>query len=227
MIRYLFDATYILVLIGLLISILASWNVRRTFNKYSKYGNLNHIRAEQVVQTILNSSGIYDVRIERINGNLTDHYSPKEKVLRLSDAVYGSESAAAIGVAAHECGHAIQHSKDYSPLKIRSAIIPFANIGSKVSYPLILLGLIFGWTGLLNIGAALFSLVIVLQLVTLPVEFDASYRAIKILESNNILYNQELNAARKVLFAAALTYVAALVSSVLQLIRLLLLARRR
>ena len=225
--RYLFDATYILVLIGLLISILASWNVRRTFNKYSKYGNLNHIRAEQVAQTILNNSGIYDVRIERVSGNLTDHYSPKEKVLRLSDTVYGSESAAAIGVAAHECGHAIQHNKEYSPLNIKSAIIPFANIGSKVSYPLILLGLILGWTGLLNIGAALFSLVIVLQLVTLPVEFDASSRAVKILESNNILYNQELNAARKVLFAAALTYVAALVSSVLQLIRLLLLARRR
>ena len=225
--RYLFDMTYILVLIGLLISILASWNVRRAFNKYSKYDNSRHVRAEQVAQVILNNAGIYDVRIERVRGNLTDHYFPKEKVLRLSDSVYGSESAAAIGVAAHECGHAVQHNKGYAPLGIKLAVIPFANVGSKVSYPLILLGLIFGWTGVLDIGAALFSLVIVLQLVTLPVEFDASSRAMKILESNNILYNQELNAARKVLFAAALTYVAALLASVLQLIRILLLARHR
>lgn len=223
---YLYGASYLLVIAGLLISLLASWNVRRTFKKYSQYGNSQHIKAEQVAQTILRSSGINDVRIERISGDLTDHYSPREKVLRLSDSVYNSESAAAIGVAAHECGHAIQHHSGYSPLNIRSAVIPFASIGSKISYPIILLGLIFGWSGLLNIGAALFSLVVLLQLITLPVEFDASNRAVSILEKSNILYDQELNAARKVLFAAALTYVAALLTSVLQLIRLLILARR-
>ncbi len=225
--RYLFDSTYILVLIGLLISLWASWNVKRTFKKYSQYGNSRHIRAEQAAQMILTGAGIRDVRIERVRGDLTDHYSPKEKVLRLSDSVYGSESAAAIGVAAHECGHAIQHNKGYAPLSIRSAVIPAASIGSKLSYPIILLGLIFGWVGLLNIGTALFALVVLLQLVTLPVEFDASSRAMKILDDNGILYSQELNAARKVLFAAALTYVAALLTSVLQLIRLLLLRRRR
>lgn len=225
--RYLFDSTYILVLIGLLISLWASWNVKRTFKKYSQYGNSRHIRAEQAAQMILTGAGIRDVRIERVRGDLTDHYSPREKVLRLSDSVYGSESAAAIGVAAHECGHAIQHNKGYAPLSIRSAVIPAASIGSKLSYPIILLGLIFGWVGLLNIGTALFALVVLLQLVTLPVEFDASSRAMKILDDNGILYSQELNAARKVLFAAALTYVAALLTSVLQLIRLLLLRRRR
>ena len=225
--RYLFDSTYILVLIGLLIRLWASWNVKRTFKKYSQYGNSRHIRAEQAAQMILTGAGIRDVRIERVRGDLTDHYSPREKVLRLSDSVYGSESAAAIGVAAHECGHAIQHNKGYAPLSIRSAVIPAASIGSKLSYPIILLGLIFGWVGLLNIGTALFALVVLLQLVTLPVEFDASSRAMKILDDNGILYSQELNAARKVLFAAALTYVAALLTSVLQLIRLLLLRRRR
>ena len=225
--RYLFDSTYILVLIGLLISLWASWNVKRTFKKYSQYGNSRHIRAEQAAQMILTGAGIRDVRIERVRGDLTDHYSPREKVLRLSDSVYGSESAAAIGVAAHECGHAIQHNKGYAPLSIRSAVIPAASIGSKLSYPIILLGLVFGWVGLLNIGTALFALVVLLQLVTLPVEFDASSRAMKILDDNGILYSQELNAARKVLFAAALTYVAALLTSVLQLIRLLLLRRRR
>ena len=225
--RYLFDSSYILVLIGLLISLWASWNVKRTFKKYSQYGNSRHIRAEQAAQMILTGAGIRDVRIERVRGDLTDHYSPREKVLRLSDSVYGSESAAAIGVAAHECGHAIQHNKGYAPLSIRSAVIPAASIGSKLSYPIILLGLIFGWVGLLNIGTALFALVVLLQLVTLPVEFDASSRAMKILDDNGILYSQELNAARKVLFAAALTYVAALLTSVLQLIRLLLLRRRR
>ncbi|WP_026657803.1 zinc metallopeptidase [Butyrivibrio sp. AC2005] len=224
---FLYGSSYIFVLVGLLVSLWASWNVKRTFKKYSQYGNSKHVRAEQAAQMILRQAGITDVRIERVRGDLTDHYSPKEKVLRLSDSVYGSESAAAIGVAAHECGHAIQHNKGYMPLAIRSAVIPAANIGSKLSYPVILLGLIFGATGLLNIGTLLFSLVVLLQLVTLPVEFDASNRAMKILDDSSILYSQELNAARKVLFAAALTYVAALLTSVLQLIRLILLRRRR
>ena len=208
-------ASYGLVIIGALISIIASWNVKRTYKKYSSYGNLRGIRAEQVAQAILSSAGIYDVRIERVLGSLTDHYSPREKVLRLSDSVYGSTSVAAIGVAAHECGHAIQHAKGYVPLAFRSAVIPVVNIGSTLSWPVILLGLI------------LFSLVVLFQFITLPVEFNASGRALSILRERNILYGQELDASRKVLIAAALTYVAALVSSILQLLRLVLLRRRR
>ena len=222
-----FDATYILVIIGALIGAWASWNVNRTFKKFSKIGNNRHITAEQAAQAILNGAGIRDVRIERVRGNLTDHYSPNEKVLRLSDSVYGSQSVAAIGVAAHECGHAIQHNKGYFPIKIRTAVIPLANIGSTLSWPVIILGLVFGWTGLMNVGIVLFSMVVLFQLVTLPVEFDAPNRALHILESNNMLYSQELNASRKVLFAAALTYVAALLSSILQLLRLILLSKRR
>ena len=220
-------ASYGLVIIGALISIIASWNVKRTYKKYSSYGNLRGIRAEQVAQAILSSAGIYDVRIERVLGSLTDHYSPREKVLRLSDSVYGSTSVAAIGVAAHECGHAIQHAKGYVPLAFRSAVIPVVNIGSTLSWPVILLGLIFGWTGLIDVGIILFSLVVLFQFITLPVEFNASGRALSILRERNILYGQELDASRKVLIAAALTYVAALVTSILQLLRLVLLRRRR
>lgn len=219
--------SYGLVFIGALISIIASWNVRRTYKKYSSYGNSRGIRAEQVAQTILSSAGIYDVRIERISGSLTDHYSPREKVLRLSDSVYGSSSVAAIGVAAHECGHALQHARGFFPLTLRLMVIPVVNIGSTLSWPVILLGLIFGWTGLIDIGIILFSLVVFFQFITLPVEFNASGRALSILTERNILYGQELEGSRKVLIAAALTYVAALVSSILQLLRLVLLRGRR
>ena len=220
-------ASYGLVILGALISIIASWNVKRTYSKYSSYGNSLRIRAEQVAHTILSSAGIYDVRIERISGNLTDHYSPREKVLRLSDSVYGSTSVAAIGVAAHECGHAIQHARGYLPLTLRSMVIPVINIGSTLSWPVILLGLIFGWTGLIDIGIILFSLVVFFQFITLPVEFNASGRALSILRERNILFGQELEGSRKVLIAAALTYVVALVSSILQLLRLVLLRKRR
>ena len=223
----LYDATYILVLIGIGISIWASWNVKNTFKKFSSVGNARHVTAEQAAASILRGAGIYDVRIERVRGDLTDHYSPIEKVLRLSDSVYGSQSVAAIGVAAHECGHAIQHSKGYTPLHIRSAVIPVANIGSRLSWPVILLGLIFGSTGLINIGIWLFLFVVFLQFITLPVEFNASGRAMQILDRDQMLYGQELNGARKVLTAAALTYVAALLSSILQLVRLLILRNRR
>lgn len=218
---------YILVIIGMLISMWASWNVKRTYKKYSRVGNSRGYTAEQVAYNILQSAGIYDVRIERIHGDLTDHYSPNEKVLRLSDSVYGSQSVAAIGVAAHECGHAIQHQTGYAPLSIRSAAIPAANIGSKISWPLVVLGLFLGMTGLINIGIWMFIAVVFLQLITLPVEFNASSRALKILQSQQILYGQENQAARQVLTAAALTYVAALMSSILQLIRLLALRDRR
>lgn len=223
----LYDTTYILVLIGIGISMWASWNVKSTFKKFSTVGNARRITAEQAAAAILRGAGIHDVRIERVRGDLTDHYSPREKVLRLSDSVYGSQSVAAIGVAAHECGHAIQHNKGYAPLHIRSAVIPVANIGSKLSWPVILLGLIFGWTGLMNIGIWLFVFVVFLQFITLPVEFNASARAMKILDRDQMLYGQELNGARKVLTAAALTYVAALLSSILQLLRLIILRNRR
>jgi Zn-dependent membrane protease YugP len=220
-----YDTTYFLVLIGALISFIASINVNSTYKRYSKVGNSRGITSQQAAEAILHSAGIYDVRIERINGNLTDHYSPKEKVLRLSDSVYGSTSVAAIGVAAHECGHAIQHQVGYAPLKLRSASVPIANIGSTLSWPLILIGLILGSYGLAEIGVLLFIFVVMFQLITLPVEFDASSRALKVLNQQNMLFGKEMSGARKVLTAAALTYVAALFASVLQLLRLILLTQ--
>jgi Zn-dependent membrane protease YugP len=220
-----YDSTYILVLIGALISFIASINVNRTYKRYSKIGNSRGITSQQAAEAILHSAGIYDVRIERIKGNLTDHYSPNEKVLRLSDSVYGSTSVAAIGVAAHECGHAIQHQVGYAPLKLRSASVPIANIGSILSWPLILIGLLLGSFGLAQIGVFLFVFVVAFQLITLPVEFDASSRALKVLNQQNMLFGDEMSGARKVLKAAALTYVAALFASILQLLRLVLLTQ--
>lgn len=222
---FFYDATYILVIIGAVISMIASANVNRTFKKYSKVGNNRGLTAEMVAQMILDSAGITDVRIERIRGSLTDHYDPANKVLRLSDSVYGSTSVAAIGVAAHECGHAVQHFVGYGPLKLRSVSVPVANIGSKLSWPLIFLGLILGSVNLAEVGVLLFLFVVIFQLITLPVEFNASNRAINILEYNNVLYGNELSSARKVLSAAALTYVAALFSSILQLLRLILIVQ--
>lgn len=224
---YYYNATYILVLIGALISFLASMNVNGTYKRYSKIRNTRGMTSQQVAETILHAAGIYDVRIERIRGNLTDHYSPGEKVLRLSDSVYGSTSVAAIGVAAHECGHAIQHQVGYVPLKLRSASVPIANIGSKLSWPVIVAGLIFGQIGLAQVGVFLFLFVVLFQLITLPVEFDASHRALKVLEERKILWGDELSGSRKVLFAAALTYVAALFATILQLLRLVLLVQGR
>ena len=224
---YYYDWTYIFVLVGLALCSLASINVSSTFKRYDSVRNARGLTGEMVAQMILRSAGIYDVTIQRVPGDLTDHYSPKEKVLRLSDSVYGSTSVGAIGVAAHECGHAIQHQVGYMPLSLRMAVISVANIGSKLSYPLILAGLFFGYAGLINMGAALFTLVVILQFITLPVEFNASGRALAILKNDGILEGKELAGARSVLTAAALTYVAALVSSVLQLARLLLLSRRR
>ena len=219
------DPTYILVIIGAIISAIASWNVNRTYKNFSKFSNGKGLSAEDVAALILHKAGIYDVRIERIRGSLTDHYSPNEKVLRLSDSVYGSTSVAAIGVAAHECGHAIQHHQGYFPLKLRAASVPIANIGSKLSWPIILIGLIFGWMGIAQIGVYLFTFVVFFQLITLPVEFNASSRALRVLEERKLLIGGELKGASKVLKAAALTYVAALFSSILQLLRLILLTR--
>lgn len=221
------DPTYILVILGVIICAIASFNVKSSFNKFSKYTNSRGITAQDVAMKILHNAGIYDVRIELIRGNLTDHYSPKEKVLRLSESVYNSTSIAAIGVAAHECGHAIQHQVGYFPLKLRSISVPLANIGSIFYWPLILIGLILGYAGLAQIGVLLFSFVVAFQLITLPVEFNASKRALTILSETGVLIGEELTGAKKVLNAAALTYVAALFSSILQLLRLLLLTQRR
>ena len=223
---FYWDSTYFLVLIGAVISLIASSNVTRTFNKFKTVPNARRLTADAVAANILRLSGITDVRIERINGNLTDHYSPTEKVLRLSDSVYGQTSVAALGVAAHECGHAIQHHMGYAPLKLRSLSVPAANFGSKLSWPLILIGILIGNTGLAQAGVLLFSFVVVFQLITLPVEFNASRRAMVILRDANILYGEELTGAQKVLSAAALTYVAAVASSLLQLLRLVLLTQR-
>lgn len=220
-----YDVTYILVIIGALISLIASANVNSTFKRYDKVRNAGRITAEQAAERILHNAGIFDVRIERIKGDLTDHYSPNEKVPRLSDSVYGSTSVAAIGVAAHECGHAIQHKVAYGPLNLRSASVPVANIGSKLSWPIILLGLLLGYPSVAEIGVILFIFVVLFQLITLPVEFDASHRALKILNQDSMLQGQELAGARKVLTAAALTYVAALFSAILQLIRLILIVQ--
>lgn len=222
---FMFDSTYILVIIGAVISMIASARVSSAFNKFSSVRNRRGMPAQDAAAMILRNAGITDVRIERINGNLTDHYSPKEKVLRLSDSVYGSSSVAAIGVAAHECGHAIQHKVGYGPLKLRSVSVPVANIGSMLSWPVILLGILLGMPGLAQIGVFLFTFVVLFQLITLPVEFNASGRALNILTDSGMLAEEEVKGASKVLRAAALTYVAALFASILQLLRLILLTR--
>ncbi|MBQ9387943.1 MAG: zinc metallopeptidase [Lachnospiraceae bacterium] len=224
---FYFDWTYILVIIGAVICLIASANVNSTYKKYEKVRSRTGLTAEEAARQILAGAGITDVRIERVSGSLTDHYSSKERVLRLSDSTFGSTSVAAIGVAAHECGHAIQHDTGYAPLTLRSISVPLANIGSYLSLPIVIIGLIMGWVGLARVGVFLFAAVVIFQLITLPVEFNASSRAIKILENNRMLETDELTGAKKVLNAAALTYVAALLSSILQLLRLVLLTRRR
>lgn len=223
---YGFDPTYVLVLIGAVICLIASARVKSTFNKYSQYRSMSGMTGAQAAERILNSAGIYDVTVCHIAGNLTDHYNPSKKTLNLSDSVYGSNSVAAIGVAAHECGHAIQHQKNYVPLTLRTAIVPAANIGSTLAWPLILIGLFFNRsTGamLINFGILCFSFAVLFQLVTLPVEFNASRRALHILGEQGILSDSELPYTRKVLKAAALTYVASAAAAILQLLRLVLL----
>lgn len=219
-----FDPTYILVLIGVVISLWASFRVRSTFARYSGVRSRTGMTGAQAAERILYSCGIYDVRIERVSGSLTDHYDPRRKVLRLSDSVYGSDSLAAIGVAAHECGHAIQHQTSYAPLVLRSTIVPIANFGSMMAWPIIILGVILSYNQfLINLGIILFSAAVLFQLITLPVEFNASKRAIARLSETGILYGDELSQSKKVLDAAALTYVAAAAASILQLLRLIIL----
>lgn len=224
---YYYDSTYILVIIGTIISLLASMHVRSAFAKYDRVRARSGVTAEEVARRILNEAGIFDVSIEQVPGALSDHYSPREKVLRLSGSVFGHTSIAAISVAAHECGHAIQHKENYSMLSLRSLSVPAANFGSYLSWPLILLGLWLDYMNLVTLGIVLFLFVVFFQVVTLPVEFNASNRALRILESSRILDDGEMRGAKKVLFAAALTYVAAVISALLQLLRLVLLTNRR
>ncbi len=221
---YYMDPTYFLVLIGALLCIFAQMRVSSTYRKYSGVRSRSGLTGAEAAQRILQMSGIYDVRIEHVRGELTDHYDPSRKVLRLSDSVYGSSSIAAIGVAAHECGHAVQHDKGYAPLKIRTALVPAANIGSKAGIPLIFLGVLMGMNQtLIQVGIWVFALAVLFQVVTLPVEFNASGRALAMLGDYGMLERDETNGCRRVLSAAALTYVAAAASAILQLLRLVLL----
>ena len=227
---FYFDPTYMLVIVGVIICLLASAKMRSTFQKYARVRSHSGMTGREAAEEVLRRAGIYDVRVERVAGNLTDHYDPRTKVLRLSDATYGSNSIAAVGVAAHECGHAIQHAQGYVSLKIRGSLVPVANLGSTLAWPLILLGLLF--TGessvmFLNLGVLAFSLAVLFQIVTLPVEFNASNRAIRILGSSGIMYPEEVKDTKKVLSAAALTYVAGAAAAILQLLRIVLLTGRR
>lgn len=225
--RYMFDWTNLLVIAGLVLSMIASAHVKGTYAKYSGMRSMCGLTGAQAAKKVLELSGIYDVRIEHISGSLTDHYDPRSKVLRLSDSTYNSNSVAAVCVAAHECGHAVQHQQSYGPLVLRSTLVPAANFGSTLAWPVFVMGLIFSAKPLLTIGIVLFSLAVIFQLVTLPVEFNASSRALRILEDGHVLGDTELAAGKKVLGAAALTYVASLAASVLQLLRLIILARGR
>ena len=226
--RYYFDPTYVLVLIGAILSMIASAKVNSTFHKYAGVRSMSGMTGKQTAEAILRSKGIYDVRVEHIRGNLTDHYDPSKKVVRLSDSVYNATSVAAIGVAAHECGHVMQHHEGYAPLNVRTALVPAANLGSKIGIPIIIIGLILGSNSvLINIGIWVFSLAVLFQIVTLPVEFDASKRALVCIEQYGIVTSDERKKSAKVLKAAAYTYVAAAAASILQLLRLVMLYGRR
>ena len=227
---YYLDPTYMLVIIGAVICLIASARVNSTYSKYSQVRSFSGMTGCQAAQKILYHAGIYDVRVEHISGKLSDHYDPRNKVLRLSDSTYSSPSVAAVGVAAHECGHAIQHARGYAPLNLRSALVPVANFGSTIAWPLIILGLFFNGKSssmLITIGILAFSLAVLFQLVTLPVEFNASRRALTLLGDTGILTSDELPMTRKVLSAAALTYVASAASAILQLLRIILLFGNR
>ena len=227
---YYWDPTYILVVIGAIICMIASAKVKTTFNKYSQYRSYSGMNGAQVAQRVLEAAGIYEVTERHVSGNLTDHYDPSTKTVNLSDPVYNSYSVAALGVAAHECGHAIQHAKNYAPLSLRSALVPVANFGSMLAWPLILIGLFINGrssTLIIDLGIVLFSAAVLFQLVTLPVEFDASRRALVMLRTQNILSDDELKNTRKVLKSAAFTYVASAAAAILQLLRIILLVGGR
>lgn len=221
-----FDPTMILALLGLILTMIASAGVNSTFAKYNKVRCMRGMTGAEAAQQVLHAAGIFDVQIRHVRGNLTDHYDPRNKTLNLSDSTFSSNSVAAVCVAAHECGHAVQDQKKYGPLVLRSTLVPLANFGSQLSWPVFIAGLIFSLQPLVMAGIILFSLAVLFQLVTLPVEFNASSRALRILEDTGMLGSQEMTGAKKVLRAAAMTYVAALASSLLQLLRLILLSRR-
>ena len=230
MFYYYYDWTYLLVLIGVVICMAASSRVRSVFSRYSRVRSRSGMTGKEAAEQILRRNGIYDVQVIHIPGNLTDHYNPGKKTLGLSDSVYNSSSVAAIGVAAHECGHAVQHAVGYAPLSIRGALVPVANFGSALSWPLILIGLLMNSQMsalLINLGILLFSAAVLFQIVTLPVEFNASGRAVKVLESSGMLYPDEVGDVKKVLRAAALTYVASAASMILQFLRLIIIGGRR
>ncbi|MBO5059686.1 MAG: zinc metallopeptidase [Clostridia bacterium] len=224
---FFYDPTYILVILGFLFATIASTGVQSAFRKYSEVKSYRRYTGADAARKILDDNGLYNIRVEHISGNLSDHYDPTANVIRLSDSTYASDSVAAIGVAAHEAGHAVQHAVGYVPIKVRNAIVPVVNICSTLSMPLFIIGLLLGAAGLANIGIILFSGALVFQLVTLPVEFDASRRALKILNTSAMLDEEELRGAKKVLRAAAMTYVAAVLSSALQLLRLIMLNNSR
>ena len=227
---YYWDPTYILVVIGAVICMIASARVKGTFNKYSQLRSMSGMNGAQVALRVLQAAGIYDVQVRHVSGSLTDHYDPRTKTVNLSDPVYNATSVAALGVAAHECGHAIQHAKSYAPLSIRSALVPIANFGSMLAWPVILIGLLFNTRSsglIIDIGILLFSAAVLFQLVTLPVEFDASRRALVMLRTQGILSDDELKYTRKVLKSAALTYVASAAAAILQLLRIILITNGR
>ena len=227
---YYWDPTYILVVIGAVICMIASARVKGTFNKYSQLRSMSGMNGAQVAQRVLQAAGIYDVQVRHVSGSLTDDYDPRTKTVNLSDPVYNATSVAALGVAAHECGHAIQHAKSYAPLSIRSALVPIANFGSMLAWPVILIGLLFNTRSsglIIDIGILLFSAAVLFQLVTLPVEFDASRRALVMLRTQGILSDDELKYTRKVLKSAALTYVASAAAAILQLLRIILITNGR
>lgn len=229
---YWMDYTYILVVIGAIICLIASGRMNSTFNRYARVRSMSGMSGAEAAERILHAAGIRDVQVVHIEGNLTDHYDPRNKTLSLSDSVYASTSVAAVGVAAHECGHAIQHNVGYVPLRIRGGMVPVVNFGSKLAWPMIIIGIFLNGNlgySIIQIGIILFSLAVLFQLVTLPVEFNASHRALKELERTGILGHDELRDTRKVLTAAAMTYVASAAAIILQLLRLIILfgGRRR
>nr|WP_282920534.1 zinc metallopeptidase [Ignavigranum ruoffiae] len=227
MTMFYFDSTYILVLLGMALAMFAQYRVKSTFEKYQELETANRVNGRQAAEFILQQANIPNVAVGHISGQLTDHYDPRDKTLKLSDATYQSTSVAAVAVAAHECGHAVQDAQGYFFLRFRNAIVPVVQIGSSLAMPLILMGLIMSWAQLFNLGLILFSLALIFQLVTLPVEFDASRRALSILQDNGLFTQAEIPAARAVLRAAAFTYVAATISTALQLLRFILLANNR
>ncbi len=222
-----FDETYLILIPAMIFALFAQINVKSTFNKYSRKNNARGLTGAEIARQILDANGLYNVKIEHISGSLTDHFSPNENVVRLSDDVYGKSTIASAGVAAHEVGHAIQHSVGYAPIKIRNAIIPVTQIGSSISMPIFIIGIALSFKPLVTAGILLFSAVVFFQLITLPVEFNASRRALNTLESKNILEGDELKGSAKVLRAAAMTYLAGLFSSLASLIRLIAISNRR